>query len=281
MSFSDISQIKNESKAPGLYIISTPIGNMADITLRALKILKTADVIFCEDTRETRKLLNNYNISGELDSYNDHNAAKKREAIISLLKSGKMVALVSDAGTPLVSDPGYKLVKEATAAGINVVPVPGASSILAALVKSGLPSDNFMFCGFAEGNKLDKFRDIDATLIFFESAKRLVDILAEMGIKLPRREVAVARELTKVYEEIRKGSYAEVLEYYKANPPKGEIVILLSPPEKENISDEEIINALKPLLAKLKLKEASEAVAGKYSISRKRVYELGLELKKS
>jgi 16S rRNA (cytidine1402-2'-O)-methyltransferase len=279
MNNADINQLRAESKEAGLFIISTPIGNMSDITLRALRILKTADIIYCEDTRETKKILNYYGIKAETDSYNDHSTQKSRERIISQLQQGKMVALVSDAGTPLISDPGYKLVNEAIQAGIKVFPIPGASSVMAALVKSGFPTDNFMFCGFVDSKKFKKYREIDCTLVFFESAKRLAATLEAMAKTFPNREVCVTRELTKLYEEAVSGDFAKVSAHYAEHPPRGEVVMLLSPPAEEEISEEKILAELKAALGKMKLKDASEVVAEKFNLSKKHVYEIGLKLK--
>ncbi len=275
----DSTELIRSSKEPGLFIVSTPIGNLGDITYRAINTLKMADLVLCEDTRETRKLLSHYNVSTKTDSYNDHNGGEKRPAIMRMLHDGAMVALVSDAGTPLVSDPGYKLVADALENGIRVYPVPGASSILAALVMSGMPSDVFTFCGFADAKKFKNFADYNSTLIFFESARRLVDCLGDMEKAFVGRTVAVCREITKMYEENRFGSFANVREHFEAHPAKGEVVILLSPPLLKEKDVEDIREELLQLLKTMKLKDASELLGEKYGMNKKKIYELGLSFK--
>ena len=193
--------------APGLYVVATPIGNLRDITLRALEVLGSAELVLCEDTRVTRKLLERHNLAPKLLAYHDHNAASVRPRVLETLANGAAVALVSDAGTPLVSDPGFKLVEATIEAGHRVFPIPGASAALAALVSAGLPSDRFFFEGFlppksaARKNRLSELRAIPATLIFYESGPRLADSLADMAATLGARNAAVCRELTKAYEE--------------------------------------------------------------------------------
>jgi 16S rRNA (cytidine1402-2'-O)-methyltransferase len=267
------------SKAAGLYIVSTPIGNMADITIRALQVLAAADVIYCEDTRQTKKLLVHYGINSWLEIYNDHNAAKTRPKILENLNHQKMVALVTDAGTPLVSDPGYKLVREVIENGHRVVPIPGASAMLAALVGSGMASDQFHFAGFVDDKKFDDLISIKSSLIFYESPKRLVASLKKMSQYFAGRSVCIARELTKIYEEFQLGNFEEVIKYYTNNPPKGEVVILLSPPDAKKVTPKDLTEELRNLLRSYKLKEASEILSAKYGISKKAVYDLGIEIK--
>lgn len=267
----------------GLYIISTPIGNMGDITLRAIETLKNCDLLLCEDTRTSKNLLKAHGISLPLESYNDVNAGKKRDKIMAELAAGKIVGLVSDAGTPLISDPGYKLVREARDAGVDVFPIPGASAPIAALSASGLPSDGFLFFGFYEPKKLKQYQHHLAvknapSLIFFESAKRLTKTLAKLE-ELGDIEICVAREITKLFEEFKNGSAAELIEYYTEKPPKGEIVILVSKIGELEISDEDITLELAEALKDNKLKKASEIVAEKLGVPRKQVYELGLKIK--
>lgn len=252
---------------------------MADITIRALQTLGAADAIYCEDTRQTKKLLLHYGIEGWLEIYNDHNAGKMRPKILEALSHNKMIALVTDAGTPLVSDPGYKLVREVLDAGYKVIPVPGASAMLAGLVAAGLPSDQFHFAGFVDDKKFTELALINSTIIFYESPKRVVDTLRAMEKFFKGRTAVVARELTKIYEEFKSGSFAELYEYYSKNEPRGEIVILLSPPEKQDTHLEDIEAELKELLKDYKLKEASEILATKYGISKKAVYEHGVRIK--
>lgn len=270
---------------PGLYIVATPIGNLQDMTQRALDILAKADLIVCEDTRVSGKLLSAYGISAPTLSYNDHNAEERRPKIMQALQDGKHVALVSDAGTPLVSDPGYKLVREAIAQGVYVTALPGASSVLAALCLSGLPSDRFFFAGFlpakqeALKKEIASLAAIPSTLILFESAKRLTDTLAALHKGLGNRQAAVVRELTKLYEETKRGTLQELHQYYeKAGEPKGEIVIVIAPPAEENASDDDIESKLKLLLSTHSVKEAASIVAEETGRPRKDIYSLALVL---
>lgn len=220
-----------------LYLVATPIGNLGDITLRALETLAAADVLACEDTRVTRVLLERYGIRQRPTPYHEHNAAEAGPRLIEALEEGKSVALVSDAGTPLVSDPGFRLVEQALVAGIRVIPIPGPSAVLAALTASGLPSDTFLFAGFLpvkDGQRrarLEELKAVPATLIFFESPRRLADTLAAMAAVLGSRNAAVGRELTKTFEEMRTGTLAGLAEHYAAaDTPKGEIVVCVGPP---------------------------------------------------
>ena len=223
---------------PALYLVATPIGNLSDITIRALETLAAADIVACEDTRVTRVLLDRYGIRQRSTPYHEHNADEAGPRLIAALAEGKSVALVSDAGTPLVSDPGYRLVERALAAGIKVVPIPGASAVLAALTASGLPSDTFLFAGFlpVKGgqlrSRLEALKSTDATLIFFESPRRLAETLDAMAeIFGGERRAVVARELTKTFEELRRGTLDELAAHYReAATPKGEIVICVAPP---------------------------------------------------
>ncbi|MBW7910874.1 MAG: 16S rRNA (cytidine(1402)-2'-O)-methyltransferase [Alphaproteobacteria bacterium] len=219
---------------PGLYIVATPIGNLGDITLRALETLKAADAIACEDTRETGKLAQVYGISAPRIPYHDHNAAEMRPKIIERLKQGQSVALVSDAGMPLISDPGYKLVRACRDEGLSVTCIPGASASLAGLVLSGLPADRFFFGGFlpvksaARRTALGDVAGVPATLVFYETAPRLAESLADMNAVLGARPAAVARELTKKFEEVRTGTLAELAAHYAAaGEPRGEIVVIV------------------------------------------------------
>lgn len=221
-----------------LYLVATPIGNLADITLRALETLASADVLACEDTRVSRVLLERYGIRRRTTAYHEHNAAEAGPKLIAALEDGRSVALISDAGTPLVSDPGYRLVGEALERGIRVVPVPGPSAALAALTASGLPSDTFLFAGFLPvkaGQRVTRLEDlkaVPATLIFYESPRRLAEALAAMAAVLGGgRAAAVGRELTKAFEETRRGTLAELGAHYAtAGTPKGEIVVCVGPP---------------------------------------------------
>ncbi|MGH6927285.1 MAG: 16S rRNA (cytidine(1402)-2'-O)-methyltransferase, partial [Dongiaceae bacterium] len=265
--------------------MATPIGNAGDITLRALDVLRRADAIACEDTRVTGKLMARYGIATPLVAYHEHNAPRMRPVLLARLARGETIAQVSDAGTPLVSDPGYKLVRAANDAGVPVSTVPGASAALAALVISGLPPDRFFFVGFlppravARRSELRELSGIRATLIVFESAGRLAETLADMAAVLGPREAVVARELTKLYEETRRGSLADLQTHYAgAEPPKGEIVILVGPPPIAEATDEAIDAALRAALAADSLRDAVTTVATDLGAPRRRVYARALLL---
>jgi 16S rRNA (cytidine1402-2'-O)-methyltransferase len=270
----------------GLYLTATPIGHARDISLRALEVLKSVDLIAAEDTRVTAKLLAIHGIQNALAPYNDHNAAKARPALLAKLKEGGRVALVSDAGTPLVSDPGFKLVRAAIAEGIKVHAVPGASAALAGLTLSGLPSDRFLFAGFLPAKAgerrtaLEELRTVPATLIFFESAQRLAESLAAMAEILGARDAMVGRELTKLHEELRRGSLAELAAHYaKAEAPKGEVTLVIGPPQEAEADFAKIEAALDAALPFMPLKPASEMIAALTGAPRKDIYARGLERK--
>jgi 16S rRNA (cytidine1402-2'-O)-methyltransferase len=272
--------------AAGLYILATPIGNARDISLRALETLKACDVIAAEDTRVTAKLLAIHGVSKPLIAYNDHNGPEMRPKILARLERGELVVLVSDAGTPLVSDPGYKLVREAIAAGANIIALPGASAVLTALTLSGLPSDRFLFAGFLSAkagerkNTLEEFKGLSASLIFFESAQRLAESLAAMAEILGDRQAVVARELTKLHEEVRRGSLKELATHYeKTGAPKGEVTLLIAPPQEAVADSAKIDAALKAALAFMPVKAAADLIAGLTDGSRKQLYARALELK--
>lgn len=270
---------------PGLYVVATPIGNLRDITLRAVDVLRGVDLVLAEDTRVTRKLLDAHGISPRITSYHDHNAAAVRPRVIALLAEGRRVALVSDAGTPLISDPGYKLVEAALEAGAKVIPIPGPSALLAALVASGLPSDRFLFAGFlpakagARRRALAELAGVPATLIFYEGASRLPESLADMAEVFGPRRAAVARELTKRFEEVRRGALPELTASYSA-PPKGEVVVVVGPPPEPEAPEEAVLDAaLKAALAELPVKGAAAQVAEQFGIPRKEAYARALALK--
>lgn len=271
----------------GLYVVATPIGHARDITLRALDVLSGCDRIAAEDTRVTAKLLAIHGISKPLAAYNDHNAAKERPKLLAALAAGARIALVSDAGTPLVSDPGFKLVREAIGAGIPVVAIPGASAVLTGLTLSGLPSDRFLFAGFLPARAgeraatLAALKAVPATLVFFESPQRLGESLAALAEIFGPRPAAVARELTKWHEETRRGSLPELAAHYrKAEPPKGEITLVVGPPERREADMAAIDKALDAALPFMPLKAASELLAELTGASRKAVYERGLAKKR-
>ncbi len=272
---------------PGLCIVATPIGNAADITLRALEVLRNADAIACEDTRVTGKLLAMHGLSGRLIAYHDHNAERVRPQIMERLERGETVALVSDAGTPLVSDPGYRLVRECVARGIRVTPLPGASALLAALAVAGLPTDRFLFAGFlpakvaARRAMLAGLASVPATLVFYELPHRLAAALADMADALGARDAAVARELTKLYEEVRRGTLAELAAAYADAPtPKGEIVVIVGPPPAELPPDADTLDrALRTALSQSSLRDAVASVVRETGLPRGDVYARALELR--
>ena len=272
---------------PGLYVVSTPIGNLRDITLRALDVLRQADEILAEDTRIARRLLDAHDIRAKVSPYHDHNGAIRRPDILEKLASGASLALISDAGTPLVSDPGYKLVHEASEAGHKIIPVPGASALLAGLVTSGLPSDRFMFCGFlpakskARQSEAARLAEIPATLVFYETGPRLASSLADLSEMLGKdRNIAVARELTKLFEETRRGTLKELAQHYaESSPPKGEIVLLIGPPVEQALDQAEIDNALITALETLPMKQAANLVAERFNIPKRDAYQRALTLK--
>tara|TARA_A100001391_G_scaffold129559_1_gene88668 strand:+ start:15716 stop:16594 length:879 start_codon:yes stop_codon:yes gene_type:complete len=273
-----------DALAAGLYIVATPIGNLGDITLRAIRVLTACELIACEDTRITGKLLNHLGIARKMWRYDDHSEAGTRSGLIERMRSGP-VALVSDAGMPLVSDPGYRLVEDARAAGVAVTVVPGPSAPLAALALSGMPNDRFLFAGFlpakdkARGEVLAELAPVQTTLIFFETAPRLTKSLAAIAEALPGREVAVARELTKFYEECRRGSAEDVLAHFEAHPPKGEIVLLIGPPVEVEPSADDADAMLRNLLKTEKASRAAGEVAKATGLDRKALYARALELK--
>jgi 16S rRNA (cytidine1402-2'-O)-methyltransferase len=272
--------------AAGLYVVATPIGNLGDVTLRALATLAAADVIACEDTRVTSVLLRHFGIATRLLPYHDHNATLQRPRILAALGEGKAVALVSDAGTPLVSDPGFRLVAEVREAGFPVVPIPGASALLAALVAAGLPTDSFMFAGFlppktaARRKRLAELSAIPATLVFFESPQRLAASLADMSAGLGGREAVVARELTKRFETIRRGALADLAAAYATEPaPKGEIVVLVSPPQEKQASAADADRVLVSLLEEKSVSAAAAEAAEITGLPRRELYQRALALK--
>ncbi len=271
---------------PALHIVATPIGNLRDITLRALDILASVDVILAEDTRHTQKLLSAYNLSAQLIPYHDHNVAKQIPKILERLASGQSIAQVSDAGTPLISDPGYKLVKAVTDAGYKVHPIPGSSALLAGLSGAGLPTDKFMFAGFLPNRtklrrkNLDRLKSIDATLVFFETANRVKDVLTDMEGVLGDRQAVLARELTKKFEEFRRGSISELINGVENDPPRGEIVLMIAPPIQDVLWDETTVDAaLNDVLPNMSVKEASQHVAELSGWSKRDLYQRALSLK--
>jgi 16S rRNA (cytidine1402-2'-O)-methyltransferase len=272
----------------GLYLVATPIGNLADVTLRALETLAGVDLIACEDTRITHRLTERYAISAELTPYHEHNATAARPRLLQRLAQGEAVALVSDAGTPLISDPGFKLVREACAAGYAVTALPGPSSVLAALTVAGLPTDRFYFAGFlppkqaARRTRLAELARIDATLVLFESGSRVQETVADLASLMASREAAICRELTKLHEEILRSSLAELAGRADQLETRGEFVLVIGPPD----ADAQVMSAdsLDELLRNaLKHSSLKDAVAQAVEISgrpRREVYARALELAK-
>lgn len=278
------SKRRTRGLVPGLYIVATPIGNLGDITERAAEILAAADLIACEDTRVTGKLLAARGIRTRMTSYHDHSTAEIRAGLVEQLRQGKLVALVSDAGTPLISDPGYKLVRDAVDAGIYVTTAPGASSTLSALVLSGLPTDRFLFAGYlppkdkGRRDAISDVRDVKATLVFLESPRRLAESLAAMADILGDRPVAVARELTKLHEEVRRGRLVSLAaEYAAADPPKGEAVVVVGPPEA-GAEEIDLDALLGDALASMSVRDAAASVAAATGRPRKEVYARALAI---
>jgi 16S rRNA (cytidine1402-2'-O)-methyltransferase len=269
---------------PGLYIVATPIGNLGDITLRALDVLRRCDGVACEDTRITGKLLKHHGVSQPLWRYDDHSGEKDRARLVESMRT-RAVALVSDAGTPLVSDPGYRLVADAREAGVPITTLPGACAAIAGLTLSGLPNDRFLFAGFlpakekARRESLDELADLDATLVFYETGPRLTKSLAEIAAWDPQRTVCVARELTKLYEEARRGTAQELVDHYAAHPAKGEIVLLIGPPAISETSDADVDGLLRELLDQMSPSKAAAEAARRTGRRKAELYPRAMELK--
>lgn len=270
----------------GLYLVATPIGNLGDISSRAIDVLTKADIVACEDTRNTSKLFSLLGISAPLTPYHEHNADKVRPRLLKRLRNGEAVALVSDAGTPLVSDPGYRLVQDCIAENIYVTAVPGASALLTALQLSGLPCHRFLFEGFlpvkmsARQKELSLLADIPATLIFYESPNRLEETLNDMLVVLGNRKAAVVRELTKKFEQTVRGTFEELIANYRENGwPKGEIVILCAPAEAKEFNENTIKDLLRSALETMSVKDAATVVARHTGGSKKQIYQTALALK--
>jgi 16S rRNA (cytidine1402-2'-O)-methyltransferase len=271
----------------GLYVVATPIGNARDVTLRALDVLEGVDLIAAEDTRVTAKLLSIFAISRPLVAYNDHNGPKERPRLLARLRQGARIALVSDAGTPLVSDPGYKLVRDAIAEGIAVHAIPGASAPLTALTLAGLPTDRFLFAGFlppksAERRSvLEDLKSVRASLIFFEAPQRLSESLADLADVFGARPAAVTRELTKLHEEVRRGSLGELAAYYaSADQPRGEITLVVGPADAAGPDLARIAAALDKALEFMPLRAAVDLVSDMLDAPRREVYALALKRKR-
>ena len=270
-----------EPLAPGLHVVATPIGNLGDITVRALSTLAAADTVLCEDTRTSGKLMERFAIRTRLSPYHEHNARDVRPGILERLKQGAAIALISDAGMPLVSDPGYRLVKEAAEMGIPVTACPGPSAVLTGLALSGLPTDRFLFAGFVPQKQGERkrlfaeFAKLKATLIFFESPHRIVETLHDLATVLPGRAVAVTRELTKLHEEVLRGTAAEIAAQLEARTSvKGEITLLVGPPvEEEAVQEADLDAAIAEALADMPASKAASEVAKRFNLSRSDVYQ--------
>ncbi len=277
-----------ESLASGLYVTATPIGNLGDITHRALNVLAGVDFIACEDTRQTGKLLSHYSIKTPTRAYHDFSGTEARARLIKELQGGARIALVSDAGTPLISDPGYKLVAAAQEQGIAVFAIPGASSVAAALSIAGLPTDHFFFVGFtapksaARRKEMERLKSVPGTLVFFESAKRLGAFLSDAQTVFGPRLAAVAREITKKFEELRRDDLSALAAHYAAEgAPKGEIVVLIAPPEQGLSAEIDLDTALRDALQTQSVKDAAADVAALTGLAKRDVYARALALKKS
>jgi 16S rRNA (cytidine1402-2'-O)-methyltransferase len=279
--------IAAEKPAPGLYLVATPIGNLGDITLRALELLAGADVIACEDTRVTRKLTERYGIATPLTPYHEHNAAQARPKLLGRLAEGQAVALVSDAGTPLISDPGYKLVQAASEAGHPVTALPGPSAVLAALSVAALPTDRFFFEGFlppkqgARQKRIAALANIPATLVLFEGGSRVAATLTDLAGGLGPRAATICRELTKLHEEVKRGDLTTLAhDYGKGGETRGEFVIVVAPPDANAANADDLDDLLRGALARVSVKEAVAEVATATGRARREVYQRALALAK-
>jgi len=279
-------ELSDAPLAPGLYVVATPIGNLRDITLRALDVLAGADLVLAEDTRVTGKLLSAFDLSARLERHDEHAAERARPRALAALAEGQRVALVTDAGTPLVSDPGYRLVREAAAAGHPVFAIPGASALLAGLSIAGLPTDRFLFAGFpppksaARRTFLEELAGLRATLVFFEGGSRLAASLADMAAVLGEREAAVCRELTKLHETVVRGPLSALAGDPRFEAPKGEIVVLVGPGRETQASAADADAALRDALTRLRPAEAAAEVAKALGLPRRDLYRRAMELKR-
>jgi len=269
----------------GLYVVATPIGNLADMSQRAIDLLEAAEIVAVEDSRVTGKLLHHLGLKKKMRRYNDHSGEVERDALVAAARSG-IVALVSDAGTPLISDPGYKLVRSAREAGVPVYTIPGASAVTAALSICGLPTDRFLFGGFlpskakARTETLSELGAVKATLVFYESGPRLAATLADVAALFGDREVAVARELTKKFEEVMTGTAVELAARYKGQEPKGEIVLIIGPPAQSSEAETgDVEAALREALLTMSAAKAAGAIAKRFGLERAAVYTRATEIK--
>ena len=272
--------------APGLHLVATPIGNLGDMTLRAIATLAQADVIYCEDTRHSRTLATHFGFAAPLKPYHEHNGEAARPHILAALDAGKRIALISDAGTPLISDPGYKLVRAVIEAGHLVTCLPGASAVLSALCVSGLPTDCFLFAGFlpvktgARSVRLQQLAAVDATVVLYEAPSRVAACVADIAAVMGNRDVAVARELTKLHEAVLRGPASEVAAQLAEDQPPGEFVVVIAPPAAGVVDDEMICARLETAMAEQSTRDAAQSVAEALGVTRGRVYDLALALKR-
>jgi 16S rRNA (cytidine1402-2'-O)-methyltransferase len=280
-------KMEAEPVEAGLHVVATPIGNLGDMSLRGLRTLAAVDAVLAEDTRVTKVLLAHYGITSPLVAYHEHNAASMRPHLLARLQKGGTLALVSDAGTPLVSDPGFKLVADAIEAGIKVTAVHGASAVLAALTVAGLPTDRFFFEGFlpvkaaARRTRIAELAAVPGTLVFFESARRVAETLDDLATVLGTRPAALARELTKRFETVRRGTLPDLAAVFAAEgPPKGEIVLLVAPPDGEGpvVTADDLDARIGEALGRLSVKDAASVVAAATGLPRRQVYARAVEL---
>jgi len=276
-------KIQHQKDKPGLYLVATPIGNLFDISLRALNILKESKIIFAEDTRNSRKLLNFYEINTPLIACHEYNEIMP--TVVGKIEKGGIYSLISDAGTPTISDPGYRLVNWCVENDIEVIPIPGACAFIAGLCGSGLPTDRFTFCGFLPSRKrarkenLKELKSKTETLIFLESPKRVLESLKDMLEIFGDRHCCVCRELTKLYEDFQRGSLREIIDHFSENEPAGEFVVIIEGNKEESTNEEQIFSELTKLLKNFRVKEAVEIIVEKYSVNKKAIYQKALEIK--
>lgn len=271
----------------GLYIVATPIGNLQDISARAAEILRDADIIACEDSRVSKKLfaLLGISINKKFISYEDHSEEQKAQMIIDLINQGNSIALISDAGSPLISDPGYKLVRLCREQNIYVTAVPGACAVITALQLSGLPTNRFMFAGFipnkekARADLFEELKNINTTLVFYETAPRLLKTLDKASEIFGNREIAVARELTKMFEEVVCGNFEDIIAHFIQNEPRGEFVLIIAPPQEKKSSADDIKEILRKRLGETSLKTAVKEISAEYKLPKNDIYAMALELK--
>ena len=287
---SELARLLASPVTPGLYFIATPIGNLGDVSLRALAMLASVDRLYCEDTRISRRLLERFGINRRISTYHEHNAGEVRPEILAALEKGQSVALISDAGTPAISDPGFKLAVSVIDAGHPVTPVPGPSAVISALTVSGLATDRFLFAGFlsqksnARRQQISELSAIPATLVLYESPHRLSDSLRDLADVLGPRPAAVAREITKRYEEIKRGTLGELAEWSEEVPARGEITIVIGQATAgpaEDITDDVIAGKLAVLLTEHPPSRAAKLLAAELGVPKSRVYDIGLELKQA